>query len=69
MKTQLLASSPSLDGIGECIAKFYYRDDIELVSVNTKQWYVVAGEGIPFSKVRVIAKGKRFRFEMIMEEA
>ena len=63
MKTTLLASSPTLDGIKTVIAKFYHSEK-ELLSVYPNEWQIIGGNGT-LKYVRVILKSKRYRFESI----
>ena len=63
MKTTLLASSPTLDGIKAVIAKFYHSEK-ELLPVAPNEWKIIGKNG-PLKYVRVILKGKRYRFESI----
>ena len=63
MKTTLLGSSPTLDGIKAAIAKFYYGEK-EILSLVTNEWQIVGKNGVK-KGVRVVLKGKRYRFESI----
>lgn len=63
MKTTLLASSPTLDGIKTVIAKFYYSEK-ELLPVSPNEWQIIGKNGA-LKYVRVILKGGRYRFESI----
>ena len=63
MKTTLLASSPTLDGIKSVIAKFYHSEK-ELISLSPNEWQIIGRNGV-LKYVRVILKGKRYRFESI----
>ena len=63
MKTTLLASSPTLDGIKSVIAKFYYSEK-ELLSVSANEWQIIGKNGV-LKYVRVILNGGRYRFESI----
>ena len=63
MKTTLLGSSATLDGIKSVIEKFYYSEK-ELISVAPNEWQVYGKNG-EIKGVRVILKGKRYRFESI----
>ena len=63
MKTTLLGSSATLDGIKTVIAKFYYSEK-ELLSLSANEWSVIGKNGV-LKGVRVILKGKRYRFESI----
>ena len=63
MKTTLLGSSSTLDGIKTVIAKFYYGEK-ELLSLSANEWQIIGKNGA-LNSVRVILKGKRYRFESI----
>lgn len=63
MKTTLLGSAPTFDGIKAVIAKFYYSEK-ELLSVATNEWQIVGKNGV-INDMRVILKKGRYRFESI----
>ena len=63
MKTTLLCSASTLDGIKNVIAKFYYGEK-ELLSLATNEWQITGKNGA-LNGVRVILKNKRYRFESI----
>ena len=63
MKTILLGSSATLDGIKSVIAKFYYSEK-ELLPVDPDEWQIIGKNGV-LKGVRVILKNKRYRFESI----
>ena len=63
MKTTLLASSPTLDGIKAVIAKFYYSEK-ELLPVSANEWQIIGKNGA-LNGVRVIFKKGRYLFESI----
>ena len=63
MKTTLLGSSTTLDGIKAVIEKFYYSEK-ELISIVPNEWSVIGKNGV-LKDVRVIFKNKRYRFESI----
>ena len=63
MKTTLLASSPTFDGIKAVIAKFYYGER-ELISVSDNEWKIIGKMGV-LKYARVILKKGRYRFESI----
>ncbi len=63
MKTTLLASAPTLDGIKSVIAKFYYSEK-ELLSVSDNEWQIIGKNGV-LNDMRVILKKGRYRFESI----
>lgn len=64
INTTLLASSPSLDGISNCITSFYFNSPKELIEIEPNIWSV-SGKNGTIQNVRVIKKGKRYRFESI----
>ena len=63
MKTTLLASSTTFDGIKAVIAKFYYGER-ELISVSDTEWKIIGKMGV-LKYARVILKKGRYRFESI----
>ena len=63
MKTTLLGSSSTLDGIKSVIAKFYYGEK-ELLSVFPNEWQIIGKNGV-INDMRVILKKGRYRFESI----
>ena len=63
MKTTLLGSSATLDGIKAVIAKFYYSEK-DLIPVDPNEWSIIGKNGV-IKGVRVVLKGKRYRFESI----
>ena len=63
MKTTLLGSAPTLDGIKAVIAKFYYGEK-ELLSVASNEWHIIGKNGV-INDMRVILKKGRYRFESI----
>lgn len=63
MKTTLLASSPTLDGIKAVIAKFYHFEK-ELLPVSANEWQIIGKNGV-LKYARVIFNGGRYRFESI----
>ena len=63
MKTTLLGSSTTLDGIKAVIAKFYHFEK-ELLPVAPNEWKIVGRNG-SLKYVRVILKSGRYRFESI----
>ena len=63
MKTTLLGSAATFDGIKSVIAKFYYGEK-ELISVAPDEWSIIGKNGV-LNGMRVILKGKRYRFESI----
>ena len=63
MKTTLLASSPTLDGIKSIVEKFYCSEK-ELISVSDNEWKIIGKMGV-LKYARVILKRGRYRFESI----
>ena len=63
MKTTLLASSATLDGIKTVIAKFYYSEK-DLIPASPNEWSIVGKNGV-INGMRVILKRGRYRFESI----
>ena len=63
MKTTLLGSSATLDGIKAVIAKFYYSEK-ELLPVSDNEWQIIGKNGI-LKDMRVILNRGRYRFESI----
>jgi hypothetical protein len=63
----LLASAPSLEMIQESIARFYCGEakDLEPETGKPNSWLVTGSTGTPLLGVRVVKRGKRFRFEMV----
>ena len=63
MKTTLLGSSATLDGIKSVITKYYYGEK-ELLSVFPNEWQIIGKNGV-LKGVRVILKKGIYRFESI----
>ena len=63
MKTVLLCSSATLDGIKAVIAEFYCSEK-ELLPVAPNEWQIIGRHGA-LKYVRVIFKKGRYRFEGI----
>ena len=63
MKTALIGSSTTFDGIKAVIAKFYYGER-ELISVSDNEWKIIGRMGV-LKYARVILKNGRYRFESI----
>ena len=63
MKTTLLASSATFDGIKSVIAKFYYGEK-DLLPVASNEWQIIGKNGV-INDMRVILKKGRYRFESI----
>lgn len=66
-KATLLGSSPTLEGIQEVIAAFYFgRRELRQ---EGDAWRVLRTDGTPLTRVRVIGpKRGRYRFEMLPAE-
>ena len=73
MTTTLLASSPTIEGIGECIEKFYCGTKMELLvlpyrAAVPEAWGVRrVSDGKVLDRVRVVKSKGRYRFEMVLE--
>ena len=63
MKTILLGSSATLDGIKSIVEKFYCSEK-ELLPVSDNEWQIVGKNGV-LNDMRVILKKGRYRFESI----
>ena len=63
MEITLLGSSSTLDGIKTVIAKFYYSEK-DLIPASPNEWSIIGKNGV-IKWVRVVLKGKRYRFESI----
>ena len=63
MKTTLLGSAPTLDGIKSIVEKFYYSEK-ELLPVSDNEWQIIGKNGV-INDMRVILKKGRYRFESI----
>ena len=63
MKTTLLASSATFDGIKSIVEKFYYSEK-ELLPVSDNEWQIIGKNGV-LKDMRVILKRGRYRFESI----
>lgn len=65
--SNLLASAPTLDAIGDSIARFYCgeRKTLEPEADKPNAWLVIRADRTPLLGVRVFKRGKRFRFEMV----
>ena len=60
----LLATSPTEEGIIKLISKFYMGSTINLKPIDNKTYEVHNKNGL-ITATKVIKKGKRFRFERI----
>ena len=63
MKTTLLASSATFDGIKSIVEKFYYSEK-ELLPVSDNEWQIIGKNGV-LNDMRVTLKKGRYRFESI----
>ena len=63
MKTSLIGSSATFDGIKSVIANFYYGER-ELIPVSDTEWKIIGKMGV-LKYARVILKKGRYRFESI----
>lgn len=66
--SNLIATAPTLDAIGESIARFYCGESKTLMAEPDKadSWLVIGSDGNPLLGVRVIRRRNRYRFEMIV---
>lgn len=64
-KITLLASAATLDGIRDLIARFYGGEEKRLWAVGGPEYIVLQPSGAQIEGVRVILKGRRYRFEEI----
>lgn len=63
---RLLASAPSLEMIGDGIARFYCGERKDIVPNDDGSWSVASPKtGKVFDDVRIILKKGRYRFEMV----
>jgi hypothetical protein len=62
----LLASSGTQEGIINLISEFYYThiNNIELIPTGKNQWNISKSDKT-LTGVRVVLKGKRYRFELV----
>ena len=63
MKTTLLGSAPTFDGIKSIVEKFYCSEK-ELLPVAPNEWNIIGKNGV-LNGMRVILKRGRYRFESI----
>lgn len=63
-KATLLASAPTLEGIGAQIARFYGGEIKRLFHVGGPEWIVLQQSGAQIEGVRVILRKGRYRFEV-----
>lgn len=63
MKTTLLGSSATFDGIKRIVEQFYHSKK-ELISVSDNEWKIIGRMGV-LKYSRVILKNGRYRFESI----
>lgn len=62
--TELLATAPDLERIGDCIARYYCGESKTLIPTGPDTWKIVhTCDGGDVQGVQVIRKGGRFRFE------
>jgi len=64
VKSQLLATSPTLDRMVDVINKYYYSTTFYLEKKNDTEYNVFNKNGL-LKDLIVIKKGGRYRFEMI----
>ena len=63
MKTTLLGSAPTFDGIKSIVEKFYYSEK-DILPVAPNEWQIIGKNGV-INDMRVILKKGRYRFESI----
>lgn len=63
MKTTLLGSAATFDGIKSIVEKFYCSEK-ELISISDNEWKIIGKMGV-LKYARVILKNGRYRFESI----
>lgn len=66
MKTKLLASSATLEGVRCLVSKFYCGSTITLNAVDDRQWSI-SNAIRTLEGVRVVFAKGRYRFESISE--
>lgn len=64
-KATLLASAPTLAQIEESITRFYCGEKKALAFVSEGTWAIRQLDGREISGVRVVKKGRRYRFEAV----
>jgi hypothetical protein len=66
----LMASAGTIDGIRDCIQRFYCGESKTLIPTGADSWKLVHTiDGKALDAVRVVRKRNRFRFEMDMTAA
>jgi len=60
---KLVGSDGSLESLIKGISKWFFGSQISLQQINSKEWDVYNSKGL-IEGVRVISKGKRYRFEI-----
>lgn len=66
MASSLLASAPTLESITESVARFYMGEVKTLEEEMPNVWTVHRKDGMQVLGVRVVKRGKRYRFEMVL---
>ena len=66
MSNNLLASAPNLESIVDCVTRFYMGEVKTLEEERPGTYRVVSNDGVPCLGVRVVKRGKRYRFEMVI---
>lgn len=64
--TNLLASAPSIESLSEAITRFYMGETKTLEVEREGCWTVHHADGTQLIGVRVVKRGKRYRFEMVI---
>lgn len=62
----LFASAPTLELITESVARFYMGETKTLEEEKPNVWTVHHKDGMPVLGVRVVKRGKRYRFETVL---
>lgn len=62
----LLASASTIESITESIARFYMGEVKSLEVEREGSWTVHRADGTPLLGVRVVKRGKRYRFETVI---
>ena len=64
--SNLLASASTLEALNQSITNFYCGEAKTLEPEKPGVWQVIGSHGLPLLGVRVVKRGKRFRFEMVI---
>ena len=66
MASPLLASAPTLESITDAVARFYMGEVKTLEQEKLNVWTVHHKDGMQVLGVRVVKRGNRYRFEMVL---